>query len=85
VFYALYRLTFHVNITPGNIGIRELAYGLLCAQADVGMSKGILVSAELRILSTVVLLVLGVLLAWRDLQQAWLAVRSRRASQQTPN
>ena len=85
VFYALYRLTFHVNITPGNIGIRELAYGLLCAQADVGMSKGILVSAELRILSMVVLLVLGVLLAWRDLQQAWLAIRSRRASKHTPN
>jgi uncharacterized protein (TIRG00374 family) len=76
VFYALYRLTFHVSITPGNIGIRELAYGLLCAQADVGMSKGILVSAELRILSMVVLLVLGVLLAWRDLQKAWRAIRS---------
>jgi hypothetical protein len=80
VFYALYRLTFHVNITPGNIGIRELAYGLLCAQADVGMSKGILVSAELRILSIIVLLVLGVLLAWRDLHQAWDSVRSQRAN-----
>ena len=79
VFYALYRLTFHVSITPGNIGIRELAYGLLCAQADVGMSRGILVSAELRILSMVVLLVLGALLAWRDLQKAWFAIRSQRA------
>jgi uncharacterized membrane protein YbhN (UPF0104 family) len=81
VFYALYRLTFHVNITPGNIGIRELAYGLLCAQADVGMSKGILVSAELRVLSMVVLLVLGGLLAWRDLKNAWLDISSRRATE----
>jgi hypothetical protein len=85
VFYALYRLTFHINITPGNIGIRELAYGLLCAQADVGMSKGILVSAELRVLSMAVLLVLGVLLAWRDLRDAWIAIRSRRAPEQTSN
>ena len=85
VFYALYRLTFHINITPGNIGIRELAYGLLCAQADVGMSKGILVSAELRVLSMTVLLVLGVLLAWRDLRDAWISIRSRKAPEQTSN
>lgn len=85
VFYALYRLTFHVNITPGNIGIRELAYGLLCAQADVGMSKGILVSAELRVLSMVVLLVLGLLLAWKDLRAAWISIHSQRARSQTPN
>jgi uncharacterized membrane protein YbhN (UPF0104 family) len=82
VFYALYRLTFHVSITPGNIGIREIAYGLLCAQADVGMSKGILVSAELRILSMVVLLVLGIVLAWRDLKQAWGTIRSQRTQNQ---
>ncbi len=82
VFYALYRLTFHINLTPGNIGIRELAYGLLCVQADVGMSKGILVSAELRILSMLVLLALGVLLAWRDLRKAWDSIRSQRASEQ---
>ena len=82
VFYALYRLTFHVSITPGNIGIREIAYGLLCAQADVGMSKGILVSAELRILSMVVLLVLGIVLAWRDLKQAWGTIRSQRTQSQ---
>jgi uncharacterized membrane protein YbhN (UPF0104 family) len=78
VFYALYRLTFHVSLTPGNIGIREIAYGLLCVQADVGMSKGILVSAELRILSMIVLLLLGVVLAWRDLQKAWASIRSHQ-------
>ena len=81
VFYALYRLTFHVNITPGNIGIREIAYGLLCAQADVGMSKGILVSAELRVLSMIVLLALGVVLAWKDLRAAWTSMRSHRTAQ----
>jgi hypothetical protein len=85
VFYALYRLTFHVNLTPGNIGIRELAYGLLCAQADVGMSKGVLVSAELRILSMVVLVVLGALLAWKDLRKALSAIKSRQQREQRLN
>ena len=85
VFYALYRLTFHVSITPGNIGIRELAYGLLCAQADVGMSKGILVSAELRILTMVVLLILGLLFAWRDLLKGWASIRSQRSETTEPS
>ena len=85
VFYALYRLTFHVSITPGNIGIRELAYGLLCAQTDIGMSKGILVSAELRILSMAVLLILGIVLAWRDLQKAWVSIRSQLTEPAPPS
>jgi len=76
VFYALYRLTFHITITPGNIGIRELAYGLLCAQADVAVSKGVLISAEVRILAMLVLLLMGFILAWRDLREAWIFLRS---------
>jgi uncharacterized membrane protein YbhN (UPF0104 family) len=81
VFYALYRVTFHVTITPGNIGIRELAYGLLCAQADVGMSKGILVSAEVRILALLVLLIMGLCLGWRDLRDAWNHTFSKQCSE----
>lgn len=71
VFYALYRLTFHVNITPGNVGIREIAYGLLCAQANIGMAKGLLIAAELRVLSIVVLLIVGASVAGREILSAW--------------
>ena len=75
VFYALYRLTFHINVTPGNIGIREIAYGLLCAQAHIGMSKGLLISAELRILSIIVLVTIGLAVAGRELREAWRSTR----------
>jgi len=77
VFYALYRLTFHINITPGNLGIREIAYGLLCAGAQIGMAKGLLISAELRILSVIMLIMVAVAVASRELKEAWKGARSR--------
>jgi uncharacterized membrane protein YbhN (UPF0104 family) len=78
VFYALYRLTFHINITPGNVGIREIAYGLLCAGAQIGMSKGLLISAELRILSVIMLTMVGIAVAGREMKEAWRGVRGGR-------
>lgn len=69
VFYALYRLTFHINVTPGNVGIREIAYGLLCAQARIGMSQGLLIAAELRVLSIVVLLTIALSVAGKTLRE----------------
>jgi hypothetical protein len=75
VFYALYRLTFHVSITPGNIGIREVAYGLLCAEAQIGMSKGLVVAAELRVLSIITLLLLGIIFAGADLKKGLRLIR----------
>lgn len=80
VFYALYRLTFHINVTPGNIGIREIAYGLLCAQAHIGMSKGLLISAELRVLSIIVLVTIGLAVAGREVREVWRTVRRRNAT-----
>jgi uncharacterized membrane protein YbhN (UPF0104 family) len=71
VFYALYRLTFYINITPGNIGIREFAYGLLCTQAGVSVGTGALVAAEVRIFSLIVLLALGGVLGSRELKSAF--------------
>ena len=76
VFYALYRLTFHVNITPGNIGVRELAYGVLCAEAHIGMSKGLLISTELRILSILVLLVIGTAVSGKEVASTWRIYRA---------
>jgi uncharacterized membrane protein YbhN (UPF0104 family) len=81
VFYALYRLTFHINITPGNLGIREIAYGLLCAGAQIGMAKGLLISAELRILSVIMLIMVALAVASRELKEAW--KRTRRGSERS--
>lgn len=75
VFYALYRLTFHVNITPGNIGVRELAYGLLCSEAQIGMAKGLLISTELRILSVLVLLIVGMAVSSKEILSTWRTYR----------
>lgn len=80
VFYALYRLTFHINLTPGNIGIREIAYGLLCSQAHIGMSKGLLIAAELRVLSIVVLVTVGAAVASRQLLSVWRGALERGPS-----
>lgn len=80
VFYALYRLTFHINITPGNVGIREIAYGLLCAQAHIGMSKGLLIAAELRVLSILVLLIIAASVAGREVVGAFRLVRERKSA-----
>jgi uncharacterized membrane protein YbhN (UPF0104 family) len=75
LFNALYRLTFHVSITPGNIGIRELAYGLLCAEANIGMSKGVLVSSELRVFLALSLVILAILAASREIREAWMIAK----------
>jgi len=60
LFYALYKLNTHFNITPGNLGIRELFYGFLSEQLGIGMAQGIMVSALLRIINYSLLFVLGI-------------------------
>jgi hypothetical protein len=70
IFYALYRLTFHVSLTPGNVGIREVAYGVLCQQASIGMQQGVIVSAELRVLSMATLAILAGLVGGSQLLEA---------------
>ena len=66
VFYALYRVTVYVTVTPGNLGVREIAYGVLGEQLGVGMGEGVIVAAVVRIVSYVVLAVLGALVGGVD-------------------
>ncbi|MBN1757598.1 MAG: flippase-like domain-containing protein [Chitinispirillaceae bacterium] len=49
LFYALYKVSIYFNITPGNIGVRELAYGLLSEKLHFGMTEGLLVAAVFRV------------------------------------
>jgi hypothetical protein len=55
LFYALYKITAITNITPGNFGIRELAYGILSEQLQLTMADGVFVSVIIRILNYIVL------------------------------
>jgi len=45
LFYVLFKLSFFLLITPGNLGVQEIAWGLLGDQMGVGMAQGVLVSA----------------------------------------
>jgi hypothetical protein len=62
VFYALLKISNYVNLTPGNLGIQELAYGFLGTQMGIGMAQSVLVSAFMRLTGTAVLISLAVIL-----------------------
>lgn len=48
IFVAILRFSYVVIVTPGNLGIRELAYGFLSTAMGMEMSQGLVVSALLR-------------------------------------
>jgi len=60
LFYTLRKLSSSINITPSNLGIRELAYGVLCFDLGYGMAVGIMASAILRVFNFVILVILGI-------------------------
>lgn len=61
VFCTLLSLSTFFVITPGNIGIQEIAFGFISQQLGIGMAQGILVSIVSRIISTALTILLGVL------------------------
>lgn len=60
LFYVFLKLSAYVSITPGNIGLQEILFGVLSQQMQIGMAEGILVAALLRILSYVTLCCIAV-------------------------
>jgi len=67
LFYVILRLSTQIVITPGNLGIRELAYGILSKQMNIGMAQGIVISVIIRVLSGGIIIVLGALFGGIDL------------------
>jgi hypothetical protein len=67
VFYALFKLSFYINLTPGNLGVQEIVWGKLSELMGIGMAQGVLVSAFVRVVSTGVILVLGIALGGWDM------------------
>lgn len=59
VFYTLYRCTFYFAITPGNLGLRELAVGLIGTPLGIGSATAIFTALIVRIQSYAVLLFMG--------------------------
>ena len=59
LFYIILKISTEILITPGNIGPREVAYGVLSESMGIGMGQGIAVSVIIRVLGTGTVLVLG--------------------------
>lgn len=51
-----------IVITPGNMGVREIAYGIISDQTNIGAAEGIIVSVIIRMAGTVVIIVAGTFL-----------------------
>jgi len=61
IFVCLRRLSLVVNLTPGNLGVQEWAYGFLGSALGIGMAQGIVASGIQRVVSYGVSSVLGTL------------------------
>jgi uncharacterized membrane protein YbhN (UPF0104 family) len=59
VFLAVLKIADVIVITPGNIGIREIIFGIVTDQIGLSMMEGILASTILRILGTLLVLIIG--------------------------
>jgi len=73
-FYVLLQVTTYVQITPGNLGVQELAFGVLSTGFGASAADGVLVSALLRVTGVVALLAMA--LPFGGLE----ALRASRAS-----
>lgn len=60
VFQVVFKLSTQVVVTPGNLGVTELLFGLLSHGADSTLEQGLAVSVLYRAVSTLMVLLLGV-------------------------
>lgn len=60
-FYVVLKLCDRLVITPGNLGVREIAYGIISAQMEFGMAQGMMVSIVIRVIGTTVITVMGLI------------------------
>ena len=60
LFYVLLQLATFVNLTPGNLGVQEIAFGVLAEQMGIGMGEGMLVSVLLRVTGLIALFAVAI-------------------------
>ncbi len=61
-YHVILKLLNTILITPGNIGVREIAYGIISEQMSLSMGEGIIVSMVMRIIGMIVILSAGTVL-----------------------
>ena len=61
LFTTAFVFTRYINVVPGNLGVSELAAGLVSEQMGVGFGNGLLVSGIVRIVEVVMILLIGLL------------------------
>lgn len=66
LFFIVITLCNRIILLPGNIGVRELAYGVLAEQLGFGMEQGILASMIIRVIIILVTTALGLSLGGLD-------------------
>lgn len=67
LFMVVLTLSNRIIITPGNIGMREIAFGIASEQMNIGMAEGILVSALIRVVGLIFITCLGMIFGGIDL------------------
>jgi uncharacterized membrane protein YbhN (UPF0104 family) len=86
LFQVLLKLTNQIAITPGNVGISELAYGALSGASSTSAQHGIAAALVIRTLGTLVIVGLGLASgAGSVLRQHRREVRSSAAPQSKPD
>jgi len=66
LFYTLYRITFYISVTPGNLGLREVAFGFIGAGFGVPAAAAALIALSIRIQSYIILAILALPLFFYD-------------------
>ena len=68
LFYTLYRITFYLSITPGNLGLRELAFGFIGAGFGVPAAAAALIALSIRIQAYIILALMALPLFFYEKQ-----------------
>ncbi len=61
LLFVIMKLCNRLIITPGNVGVREFAYGLISEQLNIGLAQGILVSVIGRVITLLMTTALGMM------------------------
>jgi uncharacterized membrane protein YbhN (UPF0104 family) len=59
VFLAVLKIADVIVVTPGNIGVREIIFGIVTEQIGLSMIEGILASTILRVLGSLLIFIIG--------------------------
>ncbi|HAL45304.1 MAG: hypothetical protein A2Y12_06475 [Planctomycetes bacterium GWF2_42_9] len=67
LFYSLLKISTAFIIIPGNVGIQEIAFGILSKEMGTGMAEGILISTVMRVLGTSLIIIIALIIGGKGL------------------